>query len=221
MSSGCGSTRPMPTLAMRTAWQSARAASCARGASPMRWPRRAFAAPTRARADSRRAIGSFRARTSPASSSTRATPATSRASSTGFWFAASRATFRTHGPHCATRSAGSRAPAARRCSPTPADTKLGRSGMRRLLAEFRDAGGRPSRCCRRRTRRSRLPRSPAHARVFGLMASCGSDYHGPGESWMDLGGLPDMPAGVGARLERMVSGGRARARVGRAMCSDA
>jgi len=36
----------------------------------------------------------------------------------------------------------------------------------------------------------------AYARVFGLAASCGSDYHGPGEGWLDLGDLPDMPAGV-------------------------
>ena len=35
-----------------------------------------------------------------------------------------------------------------------------------------------------------------HARVLGLRGSCGSDWHGPGESWMDLGDLPDLPAGV-------------------------
>ncbi len=35
-----------------------------------------------------------------------------------------------------------------------------------------------------------------HARVFGLLASCGSDYHGPGEGWVDLGDLPSLPAGV-------------------------
>ena len=35
-----------------------------------------------------------------------------------------------------------------------------------------------------------------HARVFGLLASSGSDYHGPGESWVDLGGMPPLPAGV-------------------------
>ena len=35
-----------------------------------------------------------------------------------------------------------------------------------------------------------------HARAFGLRASTGSDYHGPGESWLDLGALPALPAGV-------------------------
>jgi hypothetical protein len=36
----------------------------------------------------------------------------------------------------------------------------------------------------------------AHARVFGLRASCGSDWHGPDESWMDLGSLPELPSGL-------------------------
>jgi len=34
------------------------------------------------------------------------------------------------------------------------------------------------------------------ARVYGLKASCGSDWHGPGESWMDFGELPPLPAGT-------------------------
>ena len=43
--------------------------------------------------------------------------------------------------------------------------------------------------------------TPAHyveyanyAREFNFLASCGSDYHGPGESWMDFGELPPLPA---------------------------
>ena len=35
-----------------------------------------------------------------------------------------------------------------------------------------------------------------YARVFGLAASCCYHYHGPGGSWLDLGDLPDLPAGV-------------------------
>jgi len=34
------------------------------------------------------------------------------------------------------------------------------------------------------------------SRRFGFAASVGSDWHGPGESWLDLGGLPTLPAGV-------------------------
>ena len=32
------------------------------------------------------------------------------------------------------------------------------------------------------------------AREFGFLASRGSDFHGPGESWIDLGKLPELPA---------------------------
>ena len=31
---------------------------------------------------------------------------------------------------------------------------------------------------------------------FGFLASRGADYHGPGESHLDLGDLPPLPAGV-------------------------
>ena len=33
------------------------------------------------------------------------------------------------------------------------------------------------------------------ARLFGLAASAGSDYHGPAHSYMDMGRLPELPAG--------------------------
>lgn len=68
--------------------------------------------------------------------------------------------------------------------------------MRQLLGEFRDGGGdaievvSPSHTHAQTTEYARL------ARVFGLLASSGSDYHGPGESHADLGDMPDLPAGV-------------------------
>ena len=31
------------------------------------------------------------------------------------------------------------------------------------------------------------------AREYGFMASCGSDFHGPGESYVDLGKLAPFP----------------------------
>jgi predicted metal-dependent phosphoesterase TrpH len=78
----------------------------------------------------------------------------------------------------------------------PGRYKIDSAGMRRLLSEFRDLGGEaievlssshtPAQCAEFATR----------ARVFGLLASCGSDWHGPGESWMDFGDVPEMPVGV-------------------------
>ena len=35
-----------------------------------------------------------------------------------------------------------------------------------------------------------------YARTFGLKGSCGSDFHAPGESWLDFGDLPPLPVGV-------------------------
>ncbi|MDY7578050.1 3',5'-nucleoside bisphosphate phosphatase [Herbaspirillum sp. RTI4] len=34
------------------------------------------------------------------------------------------------------------------------------------------------------------------ARHYGFLASCGSDFHGPSESRIDLGGLPPLPPGL-------------------------
>ena len=34
-----------------------------------------------------------------------------------------------------------------------------------------------------------------YAQRYGLLASTGSDFHGPGESYRDLGDLPDLPRG--------------------------
>lgn len=74
----------------------------------------------------------------------------------------------------------------------PVDTTT----MRELLAEFRDAGGdgievlSPSHCA------AQVALYARHAQAFGFAASSGSDYHGPGESSVELGGMPPLPAGV-------------------------
>lgn len=70
------------------------------------------------------------------------------------------------------------------------------AAMRELLSEFRDAGGdgievlSPSHCA------AEVAEFARHARVFGFAASSGSDYHGPGESSVDLGDMPSLPAGL-------------------------
>ena len=69
-------------------------------------------------------------------------------------------------------------------------------GMRRLLAEFRDAGGDGIEVLSPSHTPAQYVEYATHARVFGLRASCGSDWHGPGEGWMDFGDLPEMPPGV-------------------------
>ncbi len=70
------------------------------------------------------------------------------------------------------------------------------TGMGRLLGEFCDAGGDGIEVLSSSHTTGQFAEYAAYARKFGLLASCGSDYHGPGESWLDLGDLPDLPAGV-------------------------
>jgi hypothetical protein len=69
-------------------------------------------------------------------------------------------------------------------------------GMRRLLTEFRDTGGDAIEVLSPSHTPAQYLEFATHARILGLRGSCGSDWHGPGESWMDLGALPAMPAGV-------------------------
>ena len=78
----------------------------------------------------------------------------------------------------------------------PGRYKLSQGGMQRLLAEFRDAGGDAIEVLTPAHTPAQYTEFATKCRAFGLAASCGSDYHGPGESWMDLGDLPPLPAGV-------------------------
>lgn len=70
------------------------------------------------------------------------------------------------------------------------------AGMRRLLTEFRDLGGDAIEVLSSSHTPAQYAEYATYARVFGLRASCGSDWHGPDDSWMDFGELPEMPAGV-------------------------
>jgi 3',5'-nucleoside bisphosphate phosphatase len=68
--------------------------------------------------------------------------------------------------------------------------------MRSLLGEFRDAGGDGIEVLSPSHSHAQTAEYARYARTFGLLASSGSDYHGPGESAIDLGDMPDLPAGV-------------------------
>ena len=68
--------------------------------------------------------------------------------------------------------------------------------MRELLAEFRDTGGDAIEVVSGSHTPAQYTEFARYARVFGMLASSGSDFHGPGESWADLGDMPALPAGV-------------------------
>jgi 3',5'-nucleoside bisphosphate phosphatase len=68
--------------------------------------------------------------------------------------------------------------------------------MRRLLGEFRDAGGEAIEVVSSSHTPAQFIEYATYARAFGLKGSCGSDFHAPGESWMEFGDLPPLPIGV-------------------------
>ncbi len=72
----------------------------------------------------------------------------------------------------------------------------GEHGMKRLLGDFDDAGGDALEVLSSSHDAAQAERFAAHARVHGFAASAGSDFHGPGESRLDLGELPELPSGV-------------------------
>jgi len=78
----------------------------------------------------------------------------------------------------------------------PGRYKITAADMRRLLAEFRDGGGAAIEVLSSSHTPAQNEEFTTLARVFGLKGSCGSDYHGPGESWMAFGDLPPLPAGT-------------------------
>ena len=78
----------------------------------------------------------------------------------------------------------------------PARYPLTRGRFRRLLGEFTEAGGVGLEVVSGSHSRDDCFRMAAHARDFGLLASAGSDYHGPEDPWLELGRLPPLPEGV-------------------------
>ena len=78
----------------------------------------------------------------------------------------------------------------------PGRYKLAHGELRALMQEFRDLGGDAIEVVSPSHTPAQYGELAALARACGLKGSCGSDFHGPGESRFDLGELPPFPAGV-------------------------
>ena len=76
----------------------------------------------------------------------------------------------------------------------PARYKLGKNVLDDLLNEFRQTGGLAIEVITASHTKEQALLFANHAQRMGLMASCGSDFHSPDESFYDLGRLPDLPA---------------------------
>lgn len=72
---------------------------------------------------------------------------------------------------------------------------MGSTTLHELLREFTDLGGQGIEVVSGAHTPEQYAEFARYAEEFGLFASCGSDFHGPGESYRDLGGLPDFPLG--------------------------
>lgn len=77
----------------------------------------------------------------------------------------------------------------------PGRYDLGADAMRALIGEFKQAGGRAIEVVTGSHTPQQYAVFAAYAREFELLASCGSDYHGPKESYLEMGRLPELPAG--------------------------
>jgi predicted metal-dependent phosphoesterase TrpH len=78
----------------------------------------------------------------------------------------------------------------------PGRYKLTSSAMRELVAEFRDLGGEAIEVVSPSHTPAQYTEFATLARAFELKVSCGTDFHGPGESRFDFGELPPLPTGV-------------------------
>lgn len=77
----------------------------------------------------------------------------------------------------------------------PGRYDLGRTNLNALIADFKEAGGEAIEVVTGSHTADQFAQFARLANDYELLASCGSDFHGPGESYMDLGRLPELPSG--------------------------
>lgn len=78
----------------------------------------------------------------------------------------------------------------------PGRYKLNAREMRRFLSEFKDLGGQAIEVMSGSHTQENVGTFGRLANEYGFLASRGSDFHGPGESYVDLGRLPPLPDGL-------------------------
>ena len=75
----------------------------------------------------------------------------------------------------------------------PGRYRLTKAERKDLFGTFKDLGGRGIEVLSGSQKDDETLEFARIAREFDFLASRGSDFHGPGESWVDLGKLPDLP----------------------------
>ena len=77
----------------------------------------------------------------------------------------------------------------------PGRYDLGKNVLKDLLNEFRALGGTGIEVVTSSHTPDQVKHFAQHAQNMDLLVSCGSDFHGPNESYYDLGQLPELPLG--------------------------
>lgn len=77
----------------------------------------------------------------------------------------------------------------------PGRYDLGDAKCERLLGEFVELGGTAIEVVTGSHAPAEFVTWASHARRYGLLASAGSDFHGPGEGYRDIGNVPALPSG--------------------------
>ena len=78
----------------------------------------------------------------------------------------------------------------------PGRYKFSRLEMRNLLEEFKQCGGLAVEVVSGSHSQDNINHFARLAKEYGFLASCGSDFHGPEESYIDLGGTQPLPEGL-------------------------
>lgn len=78
----------------------------------------------------------------------------------------------------------------------PARYNMSATKLRRCIGEFRECGGVGIEVVSGSHTRDQVKAMTALCRNEGMLASCGSDFHGPENPWIRLGELPPLPAGL-------------------------
>jgi predicted metal-dependent phosphoesterase TrpH len=78
----------------------------------------------------------------------------------------------------------------------PARYKMTATKLRRLITEFKELGGVGLEVVSGRQHPEEIKILAKLANDFNLLASCGSDFHSPDNTWVELGRLPELPSSV-------------------------
>ena len=78
----------------------------------------------------------------------------------------------------------------------PARYDMTHTKLRQLIADFKELGGEGFEVCSGSHSKDDVNTMEQHARDFDLLASAGSDFHGPENPWVNLGQLAPIPQGL-------------------------